>query len=68
MCLWETNAQSGKKNQTMAKSSRPTFWPFPHEQGLGMSVKCEQPLHELTEEVWLLYHHSNFKYMFFDCK
>ena len=27
-----------------------------------MSVKCEQPLDELTVQVWLLYHHPNFKY------
>ena len=27
-----------------------------------MSVKCEQTLHELTAQDWLLYNHSNFKY------
>ena len=27
-----------------------------------MSVKCEQPLDELTVQVWLLYFHPNFKY------
>ena len=27
-----------------------------------MSVKCEQPLNELTVQVWLLYHHPNFNY------
>ena len=27
-----------------------------------MSVKCEQPLDELTVQVWLLYGHPNFKY------
>ena len=27
-----------------------------------MSVKCEEPLDELTVQVWLLYHHPNFKY------
>ena len=27
-----------------------------------MQVKCEQPLDELTVQVWLLYDHPNFKY------
>ena len=27
-----------------------------------MSVKCEQPIDELTVQVWLLYHNPNFKY------
>ena len=27
-----------------------------------MLVKCEQPLDELTVQVWLLYYHPNFKY------
>ena len=27
-----------------------------------MSVKCEEPIDELTVQVWLLYHHQNFKY------
>ena len=27
-----------------------------------MSLKCEQPLNELTVQVWLLYDHPNFKY------
>ena len=26
------------------------------------SLKCEQPLNELTVKVWLLYHYPNFKY------
>ena len=30
-----------------------------------MSVKCEQPLDELTVQVWLLYDHPNFKYCTF---
>ena len=29
---------------------------------LRMSGKCEQPLDELTVQVWLLYDHQNFKY------
>ena len=31
-------------------------------QGHVMSVKCEEPIDELTVKVWLLYHHPNFKY------
>ena len=27
-----------------------------------MSLKCEQPIDELTVQVWLLYHNPNFKY------
>ena len=27
-----------------------------------MSVKCEEPIDELTVHVWLLDHHPNFKY------
>ena len=37
----------------------------PHSQGLVMSVKCEQPLDELTVQVWLLYDHPNFQYCTF---
>ena len=34
-----------------------------HPQGHVMPVKCEQPLDELTVEVWLLlFDHPNFKY------
>ena len=34
----------------------------PHPQGHGVSVKCEQFIDGLTVQVWLLYHHPNFKY------
>ena len=34
----------------------------PHPQGHGMSVKCQEPIDELTVQVWLLYDHQNFKY------
>ena len=27
-----------------------------------MSVKCEEPIDELTVQVWLMYDHPNFKY------
>ena len=29
---------------------------------MGCSVKCEQPIDELTVQVWLLYDLPNFKY------
>ena len=34
----------------------------PHPKGHVMSGKCEQPLDELTVQVWLLYDKPNFKY------
>ena len=37
------------------------FDPAP-PQGHVMSVKCEELIDELTFQVWLLYHHPNFKY------
>ena len=37
------------------------FDPAP-SQGHVMSVKCEEPIDELTVQVWLLCHHPNFKY------
>ena len=27
-----------------------------------MSVKCEEPIDELTVQIWLLYHRANFEY------
>ena len=27
-----------------------------------MTVKCEEPIDELTVQGWLLYHHQTFKY------
>ena len=30
-----------------------------HPQGHVLSVRCEQPLDELTVQVWKLYHHPN---------
>ena len=37
------------------------FDPAP-PQGQVMSEKCEEPIDELTVQVWLHYHHPNFKY------
>ena len=50
------------KNQNMAKISKSYILTPPHPQGHVMSVKCEEPTDELTVQVWLLYHHPNFKY------
>ena len=51
-----------QQSQTMAKISKSYILTPPHHQGHVMSVKCEQPLDELTVQVWLLYDHQNFKY------
>ena len=51
-----------QQSQTMAKISMSYILTPPHPQGHVMSVKCEQPLDELTVHVWLLYDHPNFKY------
>ena len=37
----------------------------PLPQGHVISGRGEQPLDELTSQVWLLYHHPNFKYCIF---
>ena len=62
MYLWNTDAPGGNKVKLWQKSLSPTFWPRPTPQGHVMSVKCEQPLDELTVQVLLLYDHPNFKY------
>ena len=46
----------------MAKISKSYILTPPHPQGHMMSVKCEEPIDELTVQVWLLYHYPNFKY------
>ena len=48
--------------QNMAKISNFYILTPPNPQGHGMSVKCEEPIDELTVQVWSLYHHPNFKY------
>ena len=50
-----------KKSQTMANICK-SYILNPPPQGYVMSVKCAQPLDELTVQVWLLYDHPNFKY------
>ena len=51
-----------QQSQIVAKISKSYILAPPRPQGYGMSVKCE-PLNELTVQVWLLYHHSNFNYL-----
>ena len=51
-----------QQSQTMAKISKSYILTPPHPQGHGVSVKCKEPLNELTVHVWLLYHHPNFSY------
>ena len=46
----------------MAKTCKSYILTPPHPQGHLMSVKCEDPIDELTVQVLLLYHHPNFKY------
>ena len=46
----------------MAKISKSYILTPPHPQGQVMSEKCEEPIDELIVQVWLLYHHPNFKY------
>ena len=44
------------------KYSKSYFFTPPQPQGHVMSVKCGDSIDELTVQVWLLYHHPNFKY------
>ena len=55
-CPWR------QQSQNMAKISKSYILTQPHPQGQVMSVKCEEPIDELTVQVWLLYDHPNFKY------
>ena len=51
MCLWNTDALGGQQSKTMAKICKSYILTPPHPQGHVMSVKCEQPLDELTVQV-----------------
>ena len=51
-----------QQSQNMAKFSKSYILTPPHPQGQVMSVKCEEPIYELTVQVWLPYDHPNFKY------
>ena len=55
MCRWQ-------QSQNMAKISKSYILTPLYPQGHVMSMKCEEPIDELTVQVWLLYHHTNFKY------
>ena len=59
MCLRNTDAPGSNKVKIWQKSHilTPT-----HPQGYVMLGECEQPLDELTVQVWLLYDHPNFEY------
>ena len=46
----------------MANISKSYILTPPRPQGHVMSVKCEEPIDELTVQVWLLYLHPNLKY------
>ena len=46
----------------MAKISKSYILTLPHPQGHVVSMKCEEPIDELTVQVWLLYHQPNFNY------
>ena len=49
------------QSQNMAKISKSYILTPPNPQGHVMSVKCEEPITELTVQVCLLYHHPNLK-------
>ena len=51
MCLWNTDAPDGNKVKIWQKSLSYILTP-PHPQGHVMSVKCQEPLQELTIQVW----------------
>ena len=54
MCLRNTDARR-QQSPNMAKISKSFILTQPHLQGHGMSMKCQEPIHELTVQVWLLY-------------
>ena len=55
-----------QQHQNMANISKSYILTrVPNPQGQRMSVKYEEPIDELTVQVWLLYHHPNFKYCTF---
>ena len=58
----ETRMPPATTKLKYGKISKFQILTLPHPQGRVMSVRCEQPLDELTVQVWLLYDHPNFKY------
>ena len=61
-CACETPMPPAATKSNMAKISKSYILTLPNPQGHVMSEECEQPLDELTVQVWWLYHQSNFKY------
>ena len=61
-CVCETLMPPAATKSNMAKISKSYILTPPYPQGQVMSEECEQPLDELTVQVWLLYHHPNFEY------
>ena len=55
-CPWR------QQSRNMAKISKSYILTPPHPKGRVMSVKCDETINELAVQVWLLYHHPNFKY------
>ena len=51
-----------QQSWNMAKTSKSYILTPPHPQGHVMSVRCEEPIDELTVQVWFLYHHQNLNY------
>ena len=51
-----------QQSKNMAKISRSYILTPPDPQGHVLSVKCEEPIDELTVQVLLLYYHQNLKY------
>ena len=61
-CVCETRMPPAATKSKYGQISKSQILTPPRPQGHVMSVKCEQPLYELTVQVWLLYDHPNFKY------
>ena len=51
-----------QQSQNMAKIYKSYILTPPNPQGHMMSVKCEEPIDELTVQLLLLYNQPNFKY------
>ena len=51
LCLWNTDAPDSN-SQNMAKISKSYILTKSDPQGHGVSVKCEEPMGELTVQVW----------------
>ena len=54
-----------RQQSQYGKISKSQILTPPHPLGHVMSARCEQPLDELTVQVWLLNHHPKFNYCTF---